>query len=95
MGSLSFTVYGKAMPAGSKRGFMVGGKVRITDANPKSRPWKNQVAQVAGEAMEGRELFDGPLLVTMRFYSTRPKSHYKATGGLSAKGRRTPYPTRS
>lgn len=92
MDSLSFTVYGTPKPAGSKRGFMVGGKVRITDANPKSRSWKNQVAQVAGETMANREIFDGPLIVTMRFYSLRPKGHYKASGGLSAKGRRTPYP---
>lgn len=89
---LHLTVYGTPMPAGSKKAFSGGGKAWVTDANPKSRPWKNQVAQVAGEVMAGRPLLDGPLRATFIFYARRPNGHYKGSGGLSAKGKRTPLP---
>ena len=93
-----FTVYGTPMPAGSKSAFRWKAKdgrsgVSVTDANPKSKPWKNQVAQVAGEHMAGRGgLLDGPLHLTLRFYRARPKGHFKKNGDLSAAGRRKPYP---
>ena len=91
---MKITVYGSAKPAGSKRAFVIGGKARITDANKNSKPWKMQVAQHAGEAMqtEGTALFDGPLRVVFTFYVARPKGHFKKDGTLSAAGRRQPYP---
>jgi Holliday junction resolvase RusA-like endonuclease len=89
---LHFTVYGTAMPAGSKRAFAKGGKAWVTDANPKSAPWKNQVAQVAGGAMAGRSLMDGPLKARFTFFRARPKGHFKRDGSLSAQGHRKPYP---
>jgi Holliday junction resolvase RusA-like endonuclease len=64
----------------------------VKDDNPKSRPWKLQVAQRAGEAMLGRALFDGPMLLVLRFYRARPKGHFGTSGDLNAKGRRTPLP---
>jgi Holliday junction resolvase RusA-like endonuclease len=94
--SLRVVVYGSPKPAGSKRAFKWQAKdgrsgVSVTDANPKAKGWKGQVAQVVGEKMAGRELFDGPLALTLHFYVARPRGHF-GKSGLSAKGRRTPYP---
>lgn len=70
-------VYGKAEPAGSKRGFaMPTGQVRIVDANPKARDWKNLVALAAAEHWAGADLLDGPLRLTATFYQPRPKGHF-------------------
>ena len=77
------TVYGSAQPAGSKRAFTVNGRAQITDANPRSREWKDRVAQAAGEQYGG-ELIEGPLSVDMIFYSPRPKGHY-GTGRNAAR----------
>lgn len=82
MSSIHFTVYGKAEPAGSKRGFAYkrkggGTGVAISDANPKSRGWKNAVAAAAFEAFGKRELLRGPLAVSFVFFQTRPRSHYR------------------
>lgn len=71
----ALTVYGNAEPAGSKRGFYRPGLgVRIVDANPKSREWKNLVAQEAGKIADG--MLDGPLMLTATFYRPRPASHF-------------------
>lgn len=90
--SLDFTVYGTAKPAGSKRGFIRGGRVQIVDANPNSKPWKERVAQVAGLEMRGRVMFDCPVGAAFTFYRCRPKGHFNTKGELNAKGWRTPYP---
>lgn len=73
---LTFTVHGVAQPAGSKRGFHRGGRVIITDANAKSRPWKAQVTDAGAAAMGGAALLDGPLSLELVFYIPRPKGHY-------------------
>lgn len=69
------TVYGEPQPAGSKRGFARGGHVQIVDANPKSRQWKDHVAQTVGETYNGT-LHTGPVTLQLHFYRVRPKSHY-------------------
>lgn len=78
--ALAFTVHGTPMPAGSKRAFFRGGRALVVDANKKSRPWKDQVAQAAGEAMSGRELLRGPLEVRLCFFVRRPKAHLNVRG---------------
>lgn len=93
-GAMVFTVFGTARPAGSKRAFVRGKRAHVVDANPNAKPWKLQVAQVAGEAMQDADLFEGPLSVGFIFYVARPKGHYTSKGELSAKGRRTPYPAK-
>lgn len=78
MSAITFEVLGRAQPAGSKRGFVnprTGGVI-ITDANKASRPWKQEVASVARDAMEDRDLFTGPLVLNVVFTFTRPKGHY-------------------
>jgi Holliday junction resolvase RusA-like endonuclease len=97
MDAINFIVYGDAKPAGSKRAFalrkngVLTGRVAVTDANPKSKNWKQEVAHAARQAYSG-ELLDGPLCVSMRFYRVRPKGHYGATG-LNSKGRSSKAPT--
>lgn len=82
---MKFTVYGIAQPAGSKRGFsnQKTGRVIITDANNKAKPWKAEVRTAAAEAA-GRNglvgLMDGPLELSLTFYVPRPKSHIGARG---------------
>lgn len=83
-GTLTFTVHGTPQPAGSKRAFFRGGRAVVVDANKKTRPWKDQVAQIAGEAMTGRPLMRGPLWVILRFYVRRPKGHFGKKGLLSS-----------
>jgi Holliday junction resolvase RusA-like endonuclease len=77
---LAFTVHGSPAPAGSKKAVPIGKRWGVVDANPKAKGWKVQVAQHAGIAMQGRELYRGPLKLTLRFYVRRPKSHYAASG---------------
>lgn len=76
--SVAFTVHGVAQPAGSKKGFYnaKARRVVIVDDAKKSRPWKAQVADAAAEAMNGRALLDGPLLLELTFWLPRPKGHF-------------------
>lgn len=73
---IEFTVFGKAEPAGSKRAFVMPktGRAVVVDANSKAKPWKAQVAAEAAEAMGGRELLDGALLLDVSFFLPKPKS---------------------
>jgi len=77
---VAFTVFGLAAPAGSKRALPAGGRPGarpiIVDDSKRSRPWKRQVAQVAGTTMMSRPLLDGPLELHVVFYVPRPKGHY-------------------
>jgi Holliday junction resolvase RusA-like endonuclease len=77
---IGFTVYGQAAPAGSKRGFVRGGHVVVTDANPNARQWKSVVTDAANAAMNGHTLLDGPLSLTLIFHVPRPRGHYGKRG---------------
>lgn len=84
MTGLSFTVYGVAAPAGSKRALPAGGRPGarpiIVDDSKRSRPWKRDVAQAAGVAMNvngANGLLVGPLALTVVFHVPRPKGHYR------------------
>lgn len=81
---VAFTVYGDAKPAGSKRAFVHKGRAIVTDANAKSKPWKQEVAAVGAEAMSdaGLPLFTDALAVTFTFYVPRPKGHFGKKGLL-------------
>lgn len=75
--ALEFTVFGTPAPAGSKRAFVVAGRARVTDANAKAKPWKAEIRQAVGRAMEGKDLLQGPLEVSFVFYAKRPQGHYR------------------
>lgn len=79
MTALAFTVLGRAQPGGSKRAFKHNqtGRIIVADDNTKAKPWQAVVAAAGHEAMNGRELLDGPLIVTFTFYTPRPKGHYR------------------
>lgn len=87
---VAFTVLGVAQPAGSKRGFVSGGHVRVVDANPKAAGWKADVSRIAYDAMQGRPLLTGPLALEATFYIVRPRGHYGVRGVRPAAPR---YPT--
>ena len=75
-------VYGTPAPAGSKRAFAIKrggvptGQIAVSDASPKSKPWKAEIRQAVGRAMEDRAPFEGPLAVEFTFYVHRPKGHF-------------------
>lgn len=87
--SVCFMVRGKPEPAGSKKGYTVGRKVVIVDANDQARQWKGNVAIHARLQMHGRDPLTGPLRVTLTFLCQRPDSHYLSDGfTLSKAGER-------
>ena len=91
---LTFTAFGAPAPSGSKtRGTSPSGVTYLRPASKRQKPWQADVAQAAGIAMMGRPLLEGPLRLDVIFFRPRPKDHYKASGGLSAKGERSRYPT--
>jgi Holliday junction resolvase RusA-like endonuclease len=96
---LKLTVFGTPEAAGSKRAFGWQAKdgrsgTNVVDANPRAAGWKKQVAQHAGEAMEGRELLEGPLKVRLTFYRKRPAGHYGSGRNAHVlKPSAAPYPT--
>jgi Holliday junction resolvase RusA-like endonuclease len=79
---LAFTVLGETKTAGSKRAFLhpKTGRPIITDANPKTKAWQQEVALSAmHEFTRGdgdRRPLTGPLAVEMTFYKPRPAGHY-------------------
>lgn len=93
---IKFTVFGVAQPAGSKRGFVIRSKATgkhraiLTDANPNSRVWKEQVASAIRAVYTG-PLLDGPLELIVKFYRPRPKGHFGAKG-MNKQGQSNPFP---
>lgn len=75
---MRIVVLGRAQPAGSKRAFSnpKTGKIIVTDDAKQSRPWKQQVAGAARDAVGDRPPLDGPLRLDVVFVVGRPKGHY-------------------
>lgn len=74
---IEFTVYGRPAQMGSKRAFVAKGRaVMVNDNSERLRQWYNAVASAAAEKMQGRQLFEGPLQLSVQFRFKRPKSHY-------------------
>lgn len=80
---LRFTVYGRPLPAGSKRAFAIRkggeltGRVAVADANPAQKGWQQAVASEAREAANGRVIEKGkPVMLRVTFVLARPKAHY-------------------
>lgn len=86
--SVQFTVYGTPAPAGSKKAFALKkggaytGRVGVTHDSKRSKPWMESVAREAATAMQGRELLQGPLLLTLTFCRARPSGHFGRRGLL-------------
>lgn len=78
--SVRFTVPGRAVPQGSSRAFIRGGKAVVTHDNPKTMPWRGAVALTAREALNGRFAADGAVGVMLAIHLDRPKSHWRRDG---------------
>lgn len=68
---LDFFVIGEPGPQGSKR--HVGGG-RMIESSKKVKPWRDSVAWCAREAMCGRSIIGGPVIVDMIFTLRKPQS---------------------
>ena len=77
---LLFTVYGVPIPQGSMKAFTPKGWTRpiLTSDNKKTKPWRQEVAGAALEAMQryGFEKLDRsvPVTLTLNFAFSKPKS---------------------
>jgi Holliday junction resolvase RusA-like endonuclease len=96
MTRLSFEVFGKPQPAGSKRAFATKtGRIVVTDDNPRSKPWQVVVADAALEAMLTDKgvmpLLEGPLGLAVVFNITRPKGHFGTGRNAGALKDSAPY----
>ena len=50
MSTLTIRVNGTPAPQGSKRGFVVKGRVVMAESSPKVKPWRQDVAAAATDA---------------------------------------------
>ena len=75
MTPISFVVYGAPLPKGSARAFIPAGWNRpvITTATKGLKDWEHRIASAAQTVASGT-LLTGPLMLTVAFYLTRPKS---------------------
>lgn len=80
MTAVQFTVLGVAAPQGSKTRTKWGS---MREDNPRTMPWRQEVAAVAKKAMGGMDLLLGPVRLTVECLFPRPKSHYR-TGKRAA-----------
>jgi Holliday junction resolvase RusA-like endonuclease len=72
---VAFRVHGTPAPQGSKRGFVIGGRAIITDANPAPlKTWRDDVKHAALDAMNGAQPLAGPLELLVTFVLVKPKS---------------------
>lgn len=84
---LRIRVQGVPIPQGSMRGFVVGGRARLTSDNPKTRPWKAAVTADASAAVHAAGLphpayGHEPVAVSIAFTLPRPKGHFGVKGVL-------------
>ena len=76
MRSLTFDVYGDAVPQGSKRAIVnrhTGKPAVIESGGARLRTWRSDVVAVAREAMNGGGPFEGPVTLFVVFHMRRPK----------------------
>lgn len=72
-----FRVSGTPIPQGHVRSVTKGGRTWSFHGSPGLKPWRDQVAQVAADAMRGQDgPFQGPVEAALTFHVARPKSHY-------------------
>lgn len=80
---IAFTILGTPQPQGSMKAFVIKGKARMTSANEKMKPWRQEVGQtaLAARAESGcHEVWAGrhvPVIVHYEFYFAKPKSARK------------------
>ena len=78
MGRISFVVYSRAAPQGSKR--YIGNGVMI-ESSKRVKPFRADVRKAAESAALPPDWpMAAPMRVGMRFHFARPKSHFKGNG---------------
>jgi len=79
---LEFFGAGLPRPAGSKRGFVVNGRVVIVDTCKRGKEWRKAVAEAAREAVKNDARFplSGPVAVMFQFCLPRPQAHLQRDG---------------
>ncbi len=83
---LGIVVHGKAVPQGSKKGFLRGKHVVVVDqAKERLEPWREKIANTARRHFEG-EIIEGPVKLSVVIVKVRPKSHLTSRGFLSSVG---------
>ena len=75
---VTFFVAGVPRPQGSKRVIpgRNGARPILVEASKGLKDWRGDVRRTASDAWEGRDLLEGPVLLTATFYFQRPKSHH-------------------
>ncbi len=73
---IRFEVKGTPIPKGSTRAFVVKGRAVTTAANPRTYSWQSTVSAAAAEAMQGRQLLEGPVVLRCFFSFPRAKAHF-------------------
>lgn len=72
---LKIQVYGVPAPQGSKKGFVINGRVNMVEqSHKKLKPWREEVSDAAAKVMDGREPLDGDLFVAITFFMKRPRT---------------------
>ena len=90
---ITFDVRGVPVPQGSSRGFAVNGHVHITSDNRNLAAWRRLVSDVA-QGHAPRELWEGPVSVSLRFRLPIPKSRPTTRGRGKKKHRIRVWPDR-
>lgn len=72
-GMLKIRVFGVPAPQGSKKGYVVNGRVNMVEQSHKTlKPWREEVSDAGAKVMDGRDPLDGPLFVNITFFMRRP-----------------------
>jgi crossover junction endodeoxyribonuclease RusA len=73
---IRFIVYGTPVPQGSMRAFLPKGHQRpiITADNPNTKPWRQEIANVALLCARHRPIKEGPIWLNVDFFFEKPKS---------------------
>ena len=77
--TLTINVVGLPAPQGSKRGFVVNGRVVMTESSKKVKPWRQDVVAAAQDSatQASWEVPAGPVRVDITYYLPRPRYHYR------------------
>lgn len=73
---IAFTVYGRPRPQGSKSAFVVKGRAVMREASEHVKDWRQQIASVAIETMDGKAPLTQAVKLVVVYHFQRPKSHY-------------------
>jgi Holliday junction resolvase RusA-like endonuclease len=80
---------GKAIPQGSLKGFIAGGKVVMRHSDDRLIAWRGYAAGLISQVASD-SLGEAAVKVTATFHVERPKSHFTSKGELRANAPKVP-----